>query len=114
MHDFPILRDLVILVAAAIPVVIAAHRLRVPSVVAFLLTGIAIGPQGLTDRAPGLGGRPRGTRGPPPPVHHRPRAVALARGAPRPAGPSGRWGPAGGYGRRRFGPGRRHPDCGPS
>jgi len=47
MHDFPILRDLVILVAAAIPVVIAAHRLRVPSVVAFLLTGIAIGPQGL-------------------------------------------------------------------
>jgi len=47
MHDFPILRDLVILVAAAIPVVIAAHRLRVPSVVAFLLTGIAIGPHGL-------------------------------------------------------------------
>lgn len=48
IHDTaPILRDLVILVAVAIPVVGLAHRLRVPSVVGFLLTGIAIGPRGL-------------------------------------------------------------------
>jgi len=47
MHDMPLLRDLVILVAVAIPVVIAAHRLRIPSVVGFLLTGIVIGPHGL-------------------------------------------------------------------
>lgn len=47
MHDFGILRDLVVLVAVAIPVVALAHRLRIPSVVGFLLTGVAIGPSGL-------------------------------------------------------------------
>lgn len=47
MHDFPLLRDLVILVAIAIPVVALAHRFKVPTVVGFLLTGIAIGPHGL-------------------------------------------------------------------
>ena len=40
MHQLPVLRDLVILVAIAIPVVIVAQRLRVPTVVGFLLTGI--------------------------------------------------------------------------
>lgn len=44
MQNIPILRDLVILVMVAVPVVLAAHRLRVPSLVGFLLTGIAIGP----------------------------------------------------------------------
>jgi monovalent cation:H+ antiporter-2, CPA2 family len=44
VHEIPVLRDLVILVAVAIPVVIIAQRLRVPTVVGFLLTGIAIGP----------------------------------------------------------------------
>ena len=47
MHPIPLLRDLVILVAVAIPVVLVAHRLRAPTVVGFLLTGIAIGPHGL-------------------------------------------------------------------
>ncbi|MSR05903.1 MAG: sodium:proton exchanger [Gemmatimonadetes bacterium] len=47
MHDIPLLRDLVILVVVAIPVVVLAHRLKVPTVVGFLLTGIAIGPHGL-------------------------------------------------------------------
>ena len=47
MHEIPVLRDLVILVALAIPVVIIAQRLRVPTVVGFLLTGIAIGPHAL-------------------------------------------------------------------
>lgn len=47
MHDIPILRDLVILVAVAVPVVILAYRLRIPSVVGFLVTGIAIGPTAL-------------------------------------------------------------------
>ena len=47
MHDLPILHDLVILVAVAIPVVILAHRLKIPSIVGFLLTGLAIGPYGL-------------------------------------------------------------------
>ncbi|MCC6319024.1 MAG: cation:proton antiporter [Gemmatimonadaceae bacterium] len=44
MHDIPILRDLVILVMVAVPVVLLAHRLRVPSLVGFLITGVAIGP----------------------------------------------------------------------
>jgi CPA2 family monovalent cation:H+ antiporter-2 len=47
VHEIPVLRDLVILVAVAIPVVILAQRLRVPTVVGFLLTGIAIGPHAL-------------------------------------------------------------------
>ncbi|MBI4499809.1 MAG: cation:proton antiporter [Gemmatimonadetes bacterium] len=47
MHQFALLRDLVILVAVAIPVVAIAYRLRIPTVVGFLLTGIAIGPHGL-------------------------------------------------------------------
>ena len=47
MHGLSLLRDLVILVAVAIPVVAVAHRLRVPTVVGFLLTGLAIGPHAL-------------------------------------------------------------------
>src|SRR5882672_9383084 len=47
MPELPILRDLLLLVAVAIPVVILAHRAKVPSVVGFLLTGMLIGPHGL-------------------------------------------------------------------
>ena len=48
MHQFALLRDLVILVAVAIPVVVLTHRLKVASVVGFLLTGVLIGPHGLS------------------------------------------------------------------
>jgi CPA2 family monovalent cation:H+ antiporter-2 len=47
MHGETLLRDLVILVAVAIPVVLVARRLRVPSVAGFMLTGVAIGPHAL-------------------------------------------------------------------
>ena len=47
MHGSPILKDLVLLVLVAIPVAILAHRVRVPSIVAFLLTGMLIGPHAL-------------------------------------------------------------------
>jgi len=47
VHVPPILRDLVILVGLAIPVVALVSRLRIPTIVGFLLTGIAIGPYGL-------------------------------------------------------------------
>jgi CPA2 family monovalent cation:H+ antiporter-2 len=47
MHDLTLLRDLVVLVAVAIPVVILAQRLHVPTVVGFLLTGMGIGPHAL-------------------------------------------------------------------
>jgi CPA2 family monovalent cation:H+ antiporter-2 len=46
-NQIPLLQDLVITVAVAIPVVIAAQRLKVPSVVGFLLSGIVIGPGAL-------------------------------------------------------------------
>ncbi len=53
MHQFPLLRDLVILVTVAIPVVALAQKFKIPTVVGFLLTGIAIGPHAL-----GLIGQP--------------------------------------------------------
>lgn len=47
MHPPALLRDLVLLVAAAIPVVLLAHRFRIPQVAAYLLAGLALGPHGL-------------------------------------------------------------------
>ena len=47
MERIPLLRDLVVLIAVAIPVVIAAHRLKIPTLVGFLLTGIVMGPHAL-------------------------------------------------------------------
>ncbi len=47
MHEFALLRDLFILIAVAIPAVALAQRINIPSIVAFLVTGIAIGPSGL-------------------------------------------------------------------
>jgi CPA2 family monovalent cation:H+ antiporter-2 len=46
MHVPPVLRDLVVLVGIAIPVVALASRLRIPTIIGFLLTGMAIGPYG--------------------------------------------------------------------
>ena len=47
MEQIPILRDLVVLIAVAIPAVLLAHRLRIPTLVGFLFTGIVIGPHAL-------------------------------------------------------------------
>ena len=47
MQDFALLRDLVVLIAFAIPTVIAAQRIKVPPIVAFIVTGMIIGPYGL-------------------------------------------------------------------
>jgi CPA2 family monovalent cation:H+ antiporter-2 len=41
------LRDLVVLFATALPIVFAFQRLRIPSVVGFIITGVAIGPHAL-------------------------------------------------------------------
>ena len=46
MHDLSVLRDLAIIVGLAIPIVALAHRVRLPPLVAFLLTGVVIGPSG--------------------------------------------------------------------
>jgi CPA2 family monovalent cation:H+ antiporter-2 len=47
MHELTPLRDLVILVAVAIPIVAVANRLRIPSIVGFLVAGLVIGPHAL-------------------------------------------------------------------
>ena len=56
-HGFSILRELAILSAAALVVSLLLGRLRLPSVVAFLVTGVLIGPGGL-----GLVGAPETVR----------------------------------------------------
>ena len=45
--DIPILKELIIVLAASIITSLFSHRLRLPAVVGFLLTGILIGPSGL-------------------------------------------------------------------
>lgn len=47
MEGIPILRDLVVLVLVAIPVVLLMHRLRLPTIVGFLIAGVALGPSAL-------------------------------------------------------------------
>ena len=42
----PILTDLVLIFALSLPVLYICHRLNIPTVVAFLLTGMLIGPSG--------------------------------------------------------------------
>lgn len=47
MPEGSILRDLVVLLAAALPIVFVFQRLNVPTVVGFLIAGIIIGPHGV-------------------------------------------------------------------
>ena len=46
-HDLPLFEDLLILLVTAIPIAFIANRLRLPVVVALMITGILIGPYGL-------------------------------------------------------------------
>lgn len=46
MHGFDILRDIVILLAAVTLIIPLFHRLRLPTIVGFMLAGIIIGPHG--------------------------------------------------------------------
>src|SRR5690349_18034143 len=46
-HEFTLLEDLLILLVASIPIAFLANRLRLPVIVAFMITGIIIGPFGL-------------------------------------------------------------------
>ena len=45
--EIPLLRDIVILFGLSIAVLYLCHRLRVPAIVGYLLTGIVLGPYGL-------------------------------------------------------------------
>ena len=46
-HQMPLLADFVIILGAATIVILLSHQIRIPALVAFLLTGIIIGPSGL-------------------------------------------------------------------
>jgi CPA2 family monovalent cation:H+ antiporter-2 len=46
-HDLPLLNDLLILLLASVPIAFICHRLRLPVIVGFILTGVLIGPHGL-------------------------------------------------------------------
>lgn len=45
-HNIPLLTDLLILLLAALPIAFLCHRMRLPVIVGFMLTGIVIGPSG--------------------------------------------------------------------
>jgi len=45
--EIPLLNDIVVIFGLVIAVLFICHRLRVPAVVGFLLTGIFVGPYGL-------------------------------------------------------------------
>lgn len=47
MHDLVYLRDLVIILAFGVIIVAIFHRLKLPSIAGFILSGIIVGPQGL-------------------------------------------------------------------
>ncbi|HEX5085674.1 MAG TPA: cation:proton antiporter [Blastocatellia bacterium] len=46
-HGLPLLDDLLILLVASIPIAFICHRLRLPVIVGFMITGVVIGPYGL-------------------------------------------------------------------
>ncbi len=46
-HELPLLKDLVVLLLASVPIAFLCHRLRLPVLVGFMITGIVIGPYGL-------------------------------------------------------------------
>jgi CPA2 family monovalent cation:H+ antiporter-2 len=46
-HGLPLLDDLLILLFVSIPIVFVCHRLRLPVIIGFMLTGVLIGPNGL-------------------------------------------------------------------
>ncbi|QQS47065.1 MAG: cation:proton antiporter [Acidobacteriota bacterium] len=46
-HEQPFFKDLLILLLASIPIAFISHRLRLPAIVGFMLTGILIGPSAL-------------------------------------------------------------------
>lgn len=46
MENIPLLKDLVILMAVSVPVTILFHRIGLPAIIGFLITGIIIGPYG--------------------------------------------------------------------
>jgi CPA2 family monovalent cation:H+ antiporter-2 len=46
MHDFIIIKDIVIILISSIPIIFLFNRIHIPSIVGFLVTGMIIGPHG--------------------------------------------------------------------
>src|SRR5918992_3351603 len=46
-HDLPLLGDLLVILLASVPIAFLFHRLRLPTIVGFMITGVVIGPYGL-------------------------------------------------------------------
>lgn len=46
MHDFVIIRDIVIILLVSIPIIFLFNRIQIPSIVGFLIAGMIIGPYG--------------------------------------------------------------------
>ena len=46
-HELPLLGDLLLLLLASVPIAFLFHRLRLPTIVGFMITGVVIGPYGL-------------------------------------------------------------------
>jgi CPA2 family monovalent cation:H+ antiporter-2 len=46
-HSLPLLQDLLVLLLASVPIAFIFHRLRLPTIVGFMITGIVIGPHAL-------------------------------------------------------------------
>jgi CPA2 family monovalent cation:H+ antiporter-2 len=46
-HSPPLLQDLLVLLLASVPIAFIFHRLRLPTIVGFMITGVLIGPHGL-------------------------------------------------------------------
>ncbi len=47
MHELAYLRDLVVILGFAVIIVIVFHRLKLPSIAGFILSGVLVGPRGL-------------------------------------------------------------------
>ncbi|MEK6591266.1 MAG: cation:proton antiporter [Nitrospinota bacterium] len=47
MNEFPLLRDLIIILAVTIPITFIFHKVRLPAIIGYLITGIVIGPYGI-------------------------------------------------------------------
>src|SRR5918992_3533294 len=46
-HSFPLLQDLLIILLASVPIAFIFQRLRLPTIVGFMITGVLIGPHSL-------------------------------------------------------------------
>jgi monovalent cation:H+ antiporter-2, CPA2 family len=46
-HEFPLLTDLLVLLLVSVPIAFICHRLRLPVMVGFMITGVLIGPSAL-------------------------------------------------------------------